>query len=101
MYAAVIGLAYRPDRETRSQEVLVPGGKLGVWVAGLLGFCVTLGSMGLAMVPSEEVKSTLLFELSLLTATAVTLGIGLILYWRGAGQKVSTHVQRSCRGGRP
>ena len=95
MYAAVIRLAYRPDRETRSQAVLVPGGKLGVWVAGLLGFCVTLGSMGLAMVPSEEVKSTLLFELSLLTATAVTLGIGLILYWRGASQKVSTHVQAS------
>src|SRR5262249_29621222 len=86
MYAAAIRLAYRVDRD-RSEAVLIPGGKPGVWIAGLLGFIVTLGSMALAMVPTAEFKSTLLFELSLIAATAVALGIGLILYWRGARTK--------------
>src|SRR5262249_19667282 len=92
MYAAVIKLAYRPDRETTSQAVLVPGGKFGVWVSGLLGFLVTLGSMALAMVPSGEVKSTLLFEISLVAATAGAIGLGLALYWNGARKKVKQQV---------
>jgi amino acid transporter len=36
MYAAVIKLAYRPDRET-STAALIPGGKAGVVVRGRLG----------------------------------------------------------------
>ncbi len=95
MYAAVIKLAYRPERETTSQAVLVPGGKLGVWVSGLLGFFVTLGSMALAMVPSGEVKSTLLFEISLVAATAGAIGLGLVLYWNGARKKATQQVQVS------
>ncbi|MBZ5530595.1 MAG: APC family permease [Acidobacteriia bacterium] len=86
MYAAVIKLAYRPDRESE-QAVLVPGGKPGVWVAGILGFAVTLGSMALAMVPSEDVKSVALFEISIVVATVASVGIGLLLYWRGARSK--------------
>jgi amino acid transporter len=95
MYAAVIKLAYRPDRESASQAVLVPGGKLGVWVAGLLGFIVTLGSMGLAMVPPEGEKNVLLFELSLVTATVIAIGIGLTLYWNGARQKAIQDLHTS------
>ena len=74
MYAAAIRLAYRPDRQISSQAVLVPGGKPGVWIAGLLGFIVTLGSMGLAMVPAEDVKNIPLFEFSLVAATAIAIG---------------------------
>ena len=85
MYASVIKLAYRRDRE-QTQAVLVPGGKLGVWIAGSLGFAVTLLSIIFAMVPPET-ENKWRFEAKLLGATAVTIAIGLILYWRGARSK--------------
>ena len=36
MYAAVIKLAYRKDREENKNAILIPGGRLGVWIAGCL-----------------------------------------------------------------
>lgn len=85
MYASVIKLAYRPDR-AQDQGILVPGGKIGVWIAGLLGFSVTLLSIIFAMIPPET-ESKWVFEGKLLGATAVTIAIGLLLYWRGARKK--------------
>ena len=87
MYAAVIKLAYRPDRHTTAQAVLVPGGKAGVWITGSLGFLITAGSMALAAVPPGGVTSKLRFEARLVSWTAAFIGIGLILYWRGARSK--------------
>jgi glutamate:GABA antiporter len=90
MYASVIKLAYRPDR-VQEQAVLVPGGKVGVWIAGLLGFSVTLLSIIFAMIPPET-ESKWLFEAKLLGATVVTVAIGLTLYWRGARRKRAAGV---------
>jgi amino acid transporter len=91
MYASVIKLAYRSDRE-QNQGVLVPGGKPGVWIAGLLGFSVTLLSIIFAMIPPET-ESKWLFETKLLGATALTIAIGLALYWKGANSKrASSHL---------
>jgi glutamate:GABA antiporter len=87
MYASVIKLAYRSDRETSEQAVLVPGGKPGVWLAGLLGFTITLGSMILAVVPPGGVANKAVFELKIIGTTLVCLAIGLLLYWRGARNK--------------
>lgn len=90
MYAAVIKLSYRADRESSEQAVLVPGGRGGVWLAGLLGFVITLGSMGLAAIPPDTAvtpKSKLLFEINIVFWTAVMIGIGLVLYWRGSRAK--------------
>ncbi len=88
MYASVIKLAYRPDR-VQDQGILVPGGKVGVWIAGLLGFSVTLLSIIFAMIPPET-ESKWVFEGKLLGATAVTIAIGLVLYWRGARKKAQS-----------
>ncbi|PYP85961.1 MAG: hypothetical protein DMG65_19790 [Candidatus Angelobacter sp. Gp1-AA117] len=88
MYAAVIKLAYREDRQSNTQAVLVPGGRAGVWITGLLGFIVTLGSMGLAMIPPDTVRSKTWFELYIVLSTAGMIGIGLLLYWRGARTKI-------------
>ena len=87
MYGAVIKLAYRPDRASSENAVLVPGGKAGVWITGLLGFVITAGSMVLAAVPPGGVTSKPLFVLKLVFWTAVFIGIGLALYWRGARKK--------------
>ena len=87
MYAAVIKLSNRPDRTSNEHAVLVPGGKPGVLIAGVLGFIATLGSMALAMVPPGGVKSKPVFELKLIFWTSVFIGAGLLLYWRGSRSK--------------
>jgi glutamate:GABA antiporter len=87
MYASIIRLAYRADRQ-QENAVLVPGGKAGVWVAGSLGFAVTLISIVFAMVPPET-ENKWLFEGKLLGATFATIAIGLVLYWRGARKKAT------------
>jgi len=90
MYAAVIKLSGRPDRSTNTQAVLVPGGRAGVWIAGVLGFTVTLGSMLLAAIPPETAKtlrSKVLFDVNVVVWTAVMIGVGLILFWQGSRTK--------------
>jgi amino acid transporter len=92
MYASVIKLAYRADRKENEHAVLVPGGKLGVWIAGILGFSITLGSIVLAMIPPGE-SNKWLFEFKLIGACVVAIGIGLALYWNGAGKKAAAPVR--------
>lgn len=87
MYAAVIKLAYRKDRETNEHAVLIPGGKLGVWLAGGLGFLVVLLSIALSLVPPGDATNKFLFELKLVCGTSGAIFLGLLLYWRGARQK--------------
>ena len=86
MYASIIKLAYRAERRENESAVLVPGGMPGVWIAGLLGFLVTLGSIFLAMIPPGETNKWL-FEAKLIGACAVALGIGLILYFSSTKTK--------------
>src|SRR5205085_7263344 len=62
MYAAVIKLAYREDRLTNPRAVLIPGGRVGVWIVGLLGFIVTLLSIAVAVIPTAEVEHVWGFE---------------------------------------
>jgi amino acid transporter len=87
MYAAVIKLAARKDRGENEHHVLVPGGKFGVWLCGGLGFAVTLASILFSMIPPGETTNKLLFEVKLLGGSAIAVGIGLALYWRGARAK--------------
>jgi amino acid transporter len=89
MYAAAIKLSYRKDRASSAQAVLVPGGKFGIWLTGTLGFLITAGSMALAAIPPGGVRSKALFEGKLVLWTAVFIGTGLVLYWRGAKAKAA------------
>ena len=87
MFAAVIKLAGRKDRKENPHAVLVPGGIAGVWICGGLGFLVVLIGIVVSLVPPGDAESKLGFELTLVTATAVSILIGLGLYWRGARTK--------------
>jgi len=87
MYAAVIKLAYRPDRNAGQHVVLVPGGKVGVWLTGSLGFLVVLGGIVLSMIPPGETTNVWLFEGKLIGGTGFCVLVGLILYFRGAWDK--------------
>ncbi len=84
MYGAVIKLAYRKDRGSDPNSALIPGGKLGVWVTGTLGFLVVLGGIVLSLIPPAEAANKWIFEAKLIGGTALAVLIGLALYWRGA-----------------
>ena len=84
MYAAAIKLAYRPDRGRTAGAVLIPGGKVGVWIAGGLGFLVVLLGIVLSFIPPGETQNKFLFEVKLLSGTVLAVLLGLVLYFRGA-----------------
>jgi len=87
MFAAVIKLAHRRDRTQNPHAVLVPGGIPGVWLCGALGFLVVLVGIFVSLVPPGDSTNKLGFELKLVLGTAVSILIGLTLYWRGARSK--------------
>ncbi|HUA97764.1 MAG TPA: APC family permease [Terracidiphilus sp.] len=87
MFAAIIKLAGRKDRRENPHAVLVPGGRVGVWICGGLGFLVVLIGILVSLVPPGEAESKMGFEITLVAVTAVSILIGLALYWRGARAK--------------
>jgi amino acid transporter len=87
MYAAAIKLAYRPDRERTPGAVLIPGGKLGVWIASGLGFLVVLLGIVLSLIPPGETANKFNFEVELIAATGSAIALGLLLYYLGSREK--------------
>jgi amino acid transporter len=90
MYAAVIKLAYRKDRNSNPDVALIPGGKTGVWIAGAFGFGVTLLSIVLAFIPSSDVANKPLYVIEIIVGTVAATVFGAMLYWRGARKKAAT-----------
>lgn len=97
MYAAVIKLAYYPDRTTNKNAALIPGGKLGVWIAGSLGLAVVLLGIVLSFIPPAEAPSKWLFEAKLIGGTVCAVLLGLVLYWRGARAKAREAAQSAAQ----
>lgn len=89
MFAAVIKLVSRKDRSENPHAVLVPGGILGVWICGGLGFFVVLVGIFVSLVPPGDSANKVAFELKVAIVTAISILIGLLLYWRGARAKMS------------
>lgn len=89
MYAAAIKLAYRADRTNAAGAVLIPGGRAGVWIAGLLGLVICAVAMALSMIPPGETTNKTVFELKLLGGTGLAILIGLALYWQSK-RKIKT-----------
>ena len=87
MFAGVIKLAARKDRKTDEHAVLIPGGMLGVWLCGGLGFIVVLIGIFVSLVPPGEITNPFMFEFKLVGGTLASIFLGLILYWRGARSK--------------
>ncbi|MCU1306108.1 MAG: family permease, partial [Acidobacteriaceae bacterium] len=87
MFAAVIKLAYTKDREHDKQAALIPGGKVGVWIAGTLGFVVTFVSIALAFIPSKDVLDKTGYVIKIVIGTIIAIALGFVLYWRGARAK--------------
>ena len=87
MFAAVIKLSHRKDRTANTHATLVPGGRFGVWICGMLGFLVVLLGIAVSVIPPADSANKMFFLLRLLGGTGATVLIGLALYWRGARSK--------------
>lgn len=87
MYAAAIKLAYRADRSSNPNAALVPGGKFGVWVAGILGTIVVTAGIALSLIPPGGAESPWRFEGKVVAGTVGSFLLGLFLYVRGARAK--------------
>jgi glutamate:GABA antiporter len=87
MYAAAIKLAGRKDRLENPQAVLIPGGKVGVWVASGLGFLIVLAGIILSLIPPGDSFNKMGFELKLICGTLASVALGLALYFRGVRSK--------------
>ena len=94
MYAAAIKLAYRKDRGANANAVLIPGGKLGVWIASLLGIVVVTGGIALSLIPPAESVDKFMFVEKLVLGTVFSVLLGLILYYRGVRAKAREIASR-------
>src|SRR5215467_4602106 len=87
MFAGVLKLSGRKERTENPHAVLIPGGKAGLWLSGILGFVVVLIGIFVSLVPPGDSINKWSFELRLVGGTAVSIFLGLVLYWRGARSK--------------
>lgn len=87
MFGAAIKLASRPDRKTNPHAVLIPGGKVGVWIACGLATSVTLLSIIVSVFPPGDSSSRSLFVVKVAGTTIAAIAIGLFLYFRGTRAK--------------
>jgi amino acid transporter len=87
MYAAVIKLAWREDREKDKNAVLIPGGKAGVCICGILGLLAVIAGIIFSLIPPGEETNKMLFEVKVAGGSLGTIAVGLILYYRGARQR--------------
>ncbi len=87
MFAGTIKLFGRRDRTENKNAVLIPAGKLGVWIISSVGFLVVLIGIVVSLVPPGDSSDKLGFELKLVGGTVAALALGLSLYWRGARAK--------------
>ncbi len=87
MYAAVIKLAWSADREQNKSAVLIPGGKIGVCVCGILGLLAVVAGIVFSLIPPGDETNKVLFEVKVAGGVLLTLAVGLTLYYRGVRQK--------------
>jgi glutamate:GABA antiporter len=87
MFAAAIKLAGRSDRSANPHAVLIPGGKIGVWIACILASSVTLLSIIVSIFPPGDSSNRQLFVIKVIGSALAAVALGLILYFRGARQR--------------
>jgi amino acid transporter len=92
MYAAAIKLASRKDRLENPEAVLIPGGKIGVWLASGIAFAITVVSIVVSLLPPGDSSDRRMFQMKVVGWTAGALILGLILYYRGLAAKKREEV---------
>jgi glutamate:GABA antiporter len=87
MFAAAMKLATRPDRGANKQAVLIPGGRIGVYLTSGLAAAVTFASIVFSIIPPGDSSNKVLFEIKVIGSSIAAIAVGLVLYYRGARAK--------------
>jgi amino acid transporter len=92
MYAAIIKLAWKEDREKNKNAVLIPGGKAGVCICGILGLLAVIAGIFFSLIPPGEETNKILFEVKVMGGSLATIAVGMVLYYRGAREKSTERI---------
>jgi glutamate:GABA antiporter len=92
MFAAAMKLAGRSDRAANKQAVLIPGGKIGVYITAGLAAAVTFASIIFSIIPPGDSSNKVLFEVKVVGASIAAIACGLVLYYRGARAKARESI---------
>lgn len=92
MYAAAIKLSARSDRRENRSAVLIPGGRVGTYIAGSLGLLSVILGIAFSFIPPGDTSSKVVFEGKLVAAVVFPVLLGLILYYRGVRQKSAGQI---------
>jgi amino acid transporter len=75
---------FKLQREPVGPNVIrVPGGKPVARVVAAVGFCTTLFTIGLSMIPDADEPNKILAVGKIVGLTGVVLAVGVVLYWLG------------------
>ncbi len=89
-YLFLFASMFRLQSEPASAEVIrVPGGKPVAFLISIVGFTTTSLTICLSFVPSVDEPNKLLAIVKVVGLTAVLLGVGWLIYWRGTTRRRS------------
>jgi len=75
---------FKLQREPAGPEVIrVPGGKPVALMLASVGFCTTLLTIGLSLIPANDEPNKVLAVVKIVGLTALVLLIGVLVYWGG------------------
>ena len=105
MFAAVIRL--RQTQPNRPRPYRVPGGKVGVWVIGGVGFVGSLVAMGFSFIPPGQIKvgSPVVYVGILVVLTVVLVAVPFVVFrlrkdkWRDANSDFAPFTWEADKGG--
>ena len=70
-----------------SDLVLIPGGRIGVYLTSGLAAAVTFASIVCSIIPPGDSSNKVLFEIKVIGSSIAAIAVGLVLYYRGARAK--------------
>lgn len=80
-------LIFRKRYPNIKRPFQIPGGKFGTWLAIILGLLWIVGSMIAVFIPGSNIANKGLYEIELISGTAIALVVASMLYFIGKRQQ--------------
>ena len=81
LFAAAIKLRYTTKPNPKAFRI--PGGKIGLWIVGLVGIVTCVGAILIGFIPPSDIQmiNTTVYELILIAGVVIFSVIPLVIYW--------------------
>jgi glutamate:GABA antiporter len=75
---------FKLQREPTGPEVMcVPGGRTVARIVAVLGFCTTMATIVVSLLPPSDEPNKALAVIKVVGLTTLLMGIGMLLHWSG------------------